>query len=103
MNFNGHFRNKAYNSVRWACLYSLAPKREMRKYHSVWLRKLVTHAECFAKHSRMGTARMTQDHETDEDTQKRSVSMEKRTASTNKSSPDGLSHPNRNTIMINII
>ena len=37
MIFNGHFRNKAYNSVRWACLYSLAPKREMRKYHSVWL------------------------------------------------------------------
>ena len=31
MVFNGHFRNKAYNSVRWACLYSLAPKREMRK------------------------------------------------------------------------
>ena len=21
MVFNGHFRNKAYNSVRWACLY----------------------------------------------------------------------------------
>ena len=37
MVFNGHFRNKAYNSVRWACLYSLAPKREMRKYHSAWL------------------------------------------------------------------
>ena len=27
MVFNGHFRNKANNSVRWACLYSLAPKR----------------------------------------------------------------------------
>ena len=25
--FNGHFRNIAYNSVRWACLVSLAPKR----------------------------------------------------------------------------
>ena len=25
---NGHFRNNAYNSVRWACLVSLAPKRE---------------------------------------------------------------------------
>ena len=37
MVFNGHFRNKAYNSVRWACLYSLAPKGEMSKYHSVWL------------------------------------------------------------------
>ena len=37
--FNGHFRNKAYNSVRWACLYSLSPKREKRKYHSVWLQE----------------------------------------------------------------
>ena len=27
--------------------------------------------------------------------------MEKSTAGTNKRSPDGLSHPNRNTIMIN--
>ena len=34
MAFNGHFRNKDYNSVRWACLYSLAPQRENRKYHS---------------------------------------------------------------------
>ena len=25
---NGHFRNKPYNCVRWACLVSLAPKRE---------------------------------------------------------------------------
>ena len=33
---NGHFKSKAYNSVRWACLVSLAPKREKRKYHSVW-------------------------------------------------------------------
>ena len=33
--------------------------------------------------------------------QKRGVSMEKSTAGTNKRSPDGLSHPNRNTIIIN--
>ena len=26
--FNGHFRNNAYNSVRWGCLVSLAPVRE---------------------------------------------------------------------------
>ena len=58
--------------------------------------------ECFPKHSRMGTARMKQDNETHEDTQKRGVSMEKSEAGTNKS-PDGLSHPNRNTIIINII
>ena len=59
--------------------------------------------ECFAKHSRMGTARMKKDHETDEDTQKRGVSMEKSTAGTNKRSSDGLSHPNQNKIIINII
>ena len=61
MVFNGHFKNKAYNSVRWAGLYSLAPKREKRKYHSVWAMAIgngeLMH-ECFPKHSRMGTARM---------------------------------------------
>ena len=56
--------------------------------------------ECFPKHSRMGTAR---DNETDGDTQKRGVNMEKTAAGTNKRSPDGLSHPDRNTIIINII
>ena len=42
-------------------------------------------------------------NETDEDGQKRGVSMEKSTAGTNKRSPDGLSHTSRNTIIINII
>ena len=59
--------------------------------------------ECFPKHSRMGKARMKYDNEIDEDAQKRGVSMEKSTAGTNKRSPDGLSHPNENTIIINII
>ena len=27
MVFNFHFRNKAYNSVRWACLYSRTKER----------------------------------------------------------------------------
>ena len=39
--------------------------------------------ECFPKHLRMGTAKTKEDNETDEDTQKRDVSMEKSTASTN--------------------
>ena len=55
--------------------------------------------ECFPKHSRMGTAGMKRDDETDEDTQKRGVSMENSTAGTNKRSPDGLSNPNQNTII----
>ena len=56
--------------------------------------------ECFPKHSSMGTARMKKNNETDEDGQKRGVRMEKSTAGTNKRSPDGLSHPNQNTITI---
>ena len=56
--------------------------------------------ECFPKHSHMGTARMKLDNETDEDGQKRGVSMEKSTAGTNKRIPDGLSHPNQNTTII---
>ena len=59
--------------------------------------------ECFPKHLRMGTARTKYNKETDEDTQKRGVSMGKSTAGTNKRSPDGLSHPNRNTTIINKI
>ena len=58
--------------------------------------------ECFPKHSRMGTAR-TNDKETDEDGKKRGLSMERSKAGTNKRSPDGLSHPNQNTIIINKI
>ena len=38
--------------------------------------------------------------ETDEDGKKRGVSMERSKAGTNKRSPDGLSHPNQNTIII---
>ena len=58
MVFNGHFRNKAYYSVRWARLYSLAPKRKMRKYLSMAIGNEELMHECFPKHSRMGTVRM---------------------------------------------
>ena len=33
--------------------------------------------ECFLKHSRMGTARMKEDEETDEEGEKRGLSMER--------------------------
>ena len=56
MVFNGHFRNKAYNSVRWACLHFLAPKREKSTIMAIGNWELMH--ECFLKHSRMGTARM---------------------------------------------
>ena len=58
--------------------------------------------ECFPKHSRMGTARMKEDNETDEDGKKRGVSMEKSKAGTKERSPNSLSLPNQNTILINI-
>ena len=54
--------------------------------------------ECFPKHSRMGTARIKQGKETDEEGKKSGVSMERRKAGTNKRNPDDLSHPNKNTI-----
>ena len=41
--------------------------------------------------------------ETDEDGKKRGVSMERSKAGTNKRSPNGLTHPNQNTIIINKI
>ena len=57
--------------------------------------------ECFPKHSRMGTAWMKYDKETDEEGKKRGLSMERRKPGTKKWSLDGLSHPNQNTIIIN--
>ena len=50
--------------------------------------------QCFTKHSRMGTATMKYDNETDDDCKKRGVSKEK--------SPDCLSLPNQNAILINL-
>ena len=54
------------------------------------------------KHSRMGIARMKLDNDTDEDCKKRGVSMEKSTTGTKERSPDSLSLPNQNTMLINI-
>ena len=51
----------------------------------------------------MLTARMKEDKETNEEGKKRGVSMEISTEGTKKRNPDGLSHPNQNTIIINII
>ena len=56
--------------------------------------------ECFPKHSRMGTARTKRDKEIDEGSKKRGVSMEKPKRARKNRSPDGLSHPNQNTIII---
>ena len=58
--------------------------------------------ECFLKHSRIGTARMKYDKETEE-VQMRGVCMERSKTTTKKTSPDNLSLPNQNTIIINII
>ena len=50
----------------------------------------------------MATGNWEEWNKTDEDGQKRGVSMEENAAGTNKISPDGLSLPNQNTILINI-
>ena len=72
----------------------------MKKYHSVWLEE--TGNSCTSVFPNTH-AWEQQECKTDEDTQKRGMSMEKSTAGTNKRSPDGLSHPNQNTIIINKI
>ena len=59
--------------------------------------------ECFPKHSRRGAARMKYDKETDEEGKKRGVSMERSNEGTKERSSDGLSLPNKNAILINII
>ena len=50
----------------------------------------------------MGAARMKYDNETAEDGKKKGVIMEKGTAGTKERSPDNISQPNKNTILINI-
>ena len=46
--------------------------------------------ECFPKRSRMGTARLKQDEESEEEGYKREVSIERSKAVTKKISPNGL-------------
>ena len=52
--------------------------------------------ECFPKQSCMGTTRMKQDSETDEESKKRGVSMERSKVSTKeKRCPDGINNPEK--------
>ena len=101
MVLNGHFRNKAYNSVSWACLYSLTPKRNEGstiQYMAIGNWELMQ--ECFPKHSRMGTARWNKTMRQTK-TDRRDAWVWKKVQRARKISPDGLPHPNRNTIIIN--
>ena len=60
--------------------------------------------ECFPKHTRVGTARMKKDKETDEEGEKRDVSMERSKASRKeKRSLVDLNYPNQNTTIRNEI
>ena len=52
--------------------------------------------ECFPKHSRMGTARMKYDKETDKEDKKKAWVWKEAKRAQKKRSPDGLSHPNQN-------
>ena len=57
--------------------------------------------ERFPKHSRIGTAKMKYDKETEEEGKRRGVSMERSKAgSKEKRSPEGLNYYNQNTIII---
>ena len=46
---NGQFRNKAYNSVRWACLVSLAPKKKEVAFSMAIGANGETHAQVFSQ------------------------------------------------------
>ena len=79
-------------------------RREKLRYHSVWIQE--TGNSCtsvfpnpcaWEQQERNNTMKQTKTH------RREALSMEKSTAGTNKRSPDGLSHPNRNTIIINKI
>ena len=56
----------------------------------------------FPKHSIIARARMKKSKETVEEGKKRGVRMERSKAGMKKRSPDGLSLPNQNMIIINI-
>ena len=65
-----------------------------------------THARVFSQtlaHGNSTNEIRQRDRIRDADGKKRGVSMERSKAGTNKRSPDGLSHPNQNTIVINKI
>ena len=51
----------------------------------------------------MRTVRIKYEKETDEEGKKRGVSMESSKTDTKERSPDGLSQPNQNTILINML
>ena len=59
--------------------------------------------ECFPKYSRMGTARMKEDKETDDEGKQRGVSMKRSKVNTKEISPASPSLPNQNTILIKIM
>ena len=98
MDFNGHFRNKAYNRVRWACLmFSCTKERKEEVTFSMAIGNELVH-KYFPEQSRMGTARMKSDT-TDEERKQR---VRKRVKQARKKVlPDGLSLANGNTILIN--
>ena len=60
----GHFRNIAYNSVRWACLVSLAPKREKKEVlFSMAIANGELMHECFPKQRQTKKVRKEARHE----------------------------------------
>ena len=61
MGFNGHFKNNAFNSVRWASLVSRTSKRKMEEKYSMAVGKGELVQERLPKHSGMGTSRMKTD------------------------------------------
>ena len=64
-----------------SCSCTVGKKTSTIQYGYMAVLNVELKHECFLKHSRMGTARMKQDKETDEEGKMRGVSMERSKAS----------------------
>ena len=80
---NGQFRSNAYNSVCWACLVCLAPKREKKEVpFGMAIGKLGTHARVFSQTLGHGNSKTEIKQRTDEEGKKKGESMERSKAGT---------------------
>ena len=94
-----------YNSVRWACLVSLAPKKEKGSTIQYGYMKWETHARVFFRTLAHGNSsnEIRQIKWQTKKVRREAWVWKEVKRGTKERSPDGLSQPNQNTILINII
>ena len=99
---NGHFRNNAYNSVRGACLVLHQREKKIRTIQYGY-RKWGTRARVFSQTLAHEYSKIEIRQRDRRQGKKRGASMERSKMATKERSPDGLSLPIQNTILINTI